>query len=900
MRVRLIFFGTPLIVADDAPVRFENRKAAALLAYLSALPQAHSREKLAALLWPDTDQALAALRTTLWEIRKKIGADWLNITRQDITLTPDDDCWADVAAYSDLLRRAAASDLDRPTRITLLQQAVDLVQDDFLAGFSLRDSAEFDDWQRDQQRYYQRLQGRALADLAALYEQAGDLNAAIFTAERLRTLDRLAEAPVEILIRLHAAVGQRQQALRAYHDYAALLDAELGAAPSEAVRALVDSLVKSTARSTQPARMLSPAGEGLAIGGVTAAIFREPDAVPGRPRRLIGRDALLRRLLPLLQEGERVLLTGMGGIGKTSTAAAAAAAFIAATGAPVLWLETAFQSADEIFVALARCFDRQQAALTQRDPGALVRDLLATQRSLLVLDNCWNAGALFDVLRILPAALPVLLTSRLRIPIDGEVIDLTVLNPDDARTLIAHHARRDLPDDADFAALLRMMGGHPYALEIAGKQLKAQPGLTVRDLRARYARGTQEIAVPGGFGEEGRENIARVIAASVEALSADARITLTQMGALPTPRASAEMVALMLDAAPEALDAALGELEQASLIGVEGGGSAIPLYRLHDLTHGYCRDQVRGADDARRRLIAGVTAYVRRHSRQPLHIEAEYGNILGAVRAARQAGDGAMVIEIVRAIMIDGYFDARGYTSDLLDHLDTAVTLAEDVGVDAHEALHLLLSKRINVMQMQGRLDEAFSDNLRALATAPDMYRRALLATTLATIAYRLKQSEYTLYLNEAEAVARRHAFHDILCRITEFRGVVASTDGDREGARLHLTDAVEHAEKMNDPRRLFFALYNLAVVEIELMNCAAAEDHLRAAHALAEAQGSELWMAMCFSGMGRCTHLRGDHEQTYRLMTDALTAYQRIGDRRLAEWVQQFLRDEGYVRAQQ
>ncbi|MBK8026793.1 MAG: hypothetical protein IPK19_36755 [Chloroflexi bacterium] len=797
MRVRLSMFGSPAIAADNALVRFENRKAVALLAYLAATGAAQSRDKLAALLWPETDQALAALRTTLWEIRKKLGEDCLLVTRQDIALDAHGDVWADVDRFGELIRQSAAPVLPPQKQITLLQEAVDLYQDDFLAGFSLRDSQDFDDWQRDQMRYYQRLQARALLDLSELYQTAGDLNATVFTIERLRMLDRLAEEPIDRLMQLHLSTGQRQQAIRLFNEYAAQLEAELGVAPSESLIALNESALKSSATSTQTMRAVRAMGENLAVGSVTATIFRDPDTVTGRPRRLIGRDALLAQVVALLEEGERVLLVGMGGIGKTSTAAASASAYIASTRRPVLWLETAFQNAGEIFVALARAFDRQQAAQSAADPAGVVRELLAQHGGLLVLDNCWNAAALFEVLRAVPFSMPVLLTSRLRFPIEGEVIDLTVLNHQDSRSLIAYHARRDLPDDADLSGLMRLIGYHPYALEISGKQLKAQPGLTVRDLAARYARGTREIAVPGGYGESGRESIAQVIAVSAETLSEDSRSILAQMGALAAPRASRELLTLMLEGD---LDAPLAALEQASLIAVEATETG-STYRMHGLIHSYTRELIRDSEDAHRRLIAGVSAYMGRHSRQPMRIEAEYSNILGAVRVARLLGDHEAAISIVLAIMVDGYFDSRGYTPDLLEHLDAAIRLAENAGRSVENALHLLLSKRANLMQMQGNLDAAFADNIRALATAPDMYRRALLATTLATISYRLKQDEYALYLNEAETVAREHEFHDIMCRITEIHGLLAMNQR-RQAQRAAVARTSRIARRSPEPAR--------------------------------------------------------------------------------------------------
>lgn len=156
-QVRLRLFGTPLIEAQDQPIRFENRKAVALLAYLTVSRAAQSREKVAALLWPDIEQSLAALRTAVWELRKKIGDQYLTTTNQEIGLVTDNGFSADVLDFLGLLQTSAKSTLEATRRIDLLQRAVTLYQDDFMAGFSLRDSPEYDDWQSAQTTHFQRL-----------------------------------------------------------------------------------------------------------------------------------------------------------------------------------------------------------------------------------------------------------------------------------------------------------------------------------------------------------------------------------------------------------------------------------------------------------------------------------------------------------------------------------------------------------------------------------------------------------------------------------------------------------------------------------------------------------------------------------------------------------------------
>ena len=73
-RLSLAVLGTPQVRHGGQPVSFPTRKALALLIYLAVESGLHSREKLTALFWPESDslRGRATFRRTLETIERII------------------------------------------------------------------------------------------------------------------------------------------------------------------------------------------------------------------------------------------------------------------------------------------------------------------------------------------------------------------------------------------------------------------------------------------------------------------------------------------------------------------------------------------------------------------------------------------------------------------------------------------------------------------------------------------------------------------------------------------------------------------------------------------------------------------------------------------------------------
>lgn len=189
---------------------------------------------MAALLWPDhhNHSAVNSLRSALANLRGVINdrlADppFLFITRDILQFNPAADCELDVAQLEGVASRPIA-------------QLEALVQNDgeFLEGFSLPDSAPFEEWLHARHEQFRRATHHALERLARHYEDSGMIDRAIDCVRRQLELEAWDEGAHRRLMRLLARTDRRSQALQQYEACRRALLAELGVEPSQETKAL--------------------------------------------------------------------------------------------------------------------------------------------------------------------------------------------------------------------------------------------------------------------------------------------------------------------------------------------------------------------------------------------------------------------------------------------------------------------------------------------------------------------------------------------------------------------------------------------------------------------------------------------------------------------------------------
>ncbi len=362
--LELFLLGAPRVVLDGAPVTFDTRKAVALLAYLAVTGQPQQRDTLAALLWPDADQphARGALRRTLSVLHAALQrSPLLRIEREQVELRseplpaaestpgteqgkgrPNDQtgAYCDARAFMRLARGCAqhAAGGGRDQQCAACQEqlacAAAVYQDHFMAGFSLRDSANYDDWQFFQGEELRRTLTQVLETLVAWHSARHAWEPAIDYARRRLSLDTLHEPAHRQLMLLYAWAGQRAAALRQYQECQRILDTELGVPPLAETAQLYAAILNHQPPSP-------PAVQEVAV----AAAAQQEDAPWGRGHihlaapadpPLIGRnnqwEALLAAYAGVGTHGHLVVIEGEEGAGKTKLSQAFAA-YVRSTGA---------------------------------------------------------------------------------------------------------------------------------------------------------------------------------------------------------------------------------------------------------------------------------------------------------------------------------------------------------------------------------------------------------------------------------------------------------------------------------------------------------------------------------------------------------------------------------------
>jgi predicted ATPase/DNA-binding SARP family transcriptional activator/Tfp pilus assembly protein PilF len=522
----LHLLGSPRLEREGIPVAIQRRKVMALLIYLAVTGKSHPRDSLAAFFWPEHDQihARAALRRTLSELQKLLGDKVLLVEQDSIGLEHNADFWLDINEFHSNLTayRAHGHHPDDPCSdcLTALTEAVSLYKDDFLAGFTLSDSPDFDEWQILEAEILHRELIGALSRLVMGYTADGEIGAAIGAAHRWLTLDPVDERAHRHLMQLYTWNSQRSEALRQYQECVRTLQQELGVPPLDETTRLYEHI--RAQKDLHPPEGTS--GTLSAIPPQLAAPQHKPHRLPVQLTSFVGRAAELVAVREEITRPEVHLLTltGPGGVGKTRLSLEVAASLID-------------QFEDGVFfVALAAIRDPALVGPTiahtlgvRESQGKSsiesLTEYIRDRQLLLVLDNfehLTKAAPLVTELLSAASHTKVLVTSRvllhvygehlhpvlpLKLPRPGRVAEPESMVQPEAVQLFIERARAVKPDFAltrenyrTLAALCSRLDGLPLAIELAAARVRQISPQAMLSQWAKESGGSPLQTLTGG------------------------------------------------------------------------------------------------------------------------------------------------------------------------------------------------------------------------------------------------------------------------------------------------------------------------------------------------------------------------------------------------------------------
>lgn len=486
-------------------------------------------------------------------------------------------------------------------------------------------------------------------------------------------------------LRLRAlyAAGRQSEALAVYERIRAGLADELGVDPSPELAQVHLAVLRGE-------RPLAPRRETL----------------PARLTSFVGRERELGLISDSLANARLVSLLGPGGAGKTRLAIEVAVRHPAHDRGRVWFVAlAAVRDPADVAGAVLGALDSPDirlitAPVTQPvDALDRITELLGGGEALLVLDNCEHViGAAAEIVYGLLGRLPglrVLATSREPLAVPGEVLcQLGSLPPPEAVELFTDRATGVRPgfvlDAANRGAveeICQRLDGLPLALELAAARLRSMDVGEIAqrlDDRFRLLTSGSRVALPR------HRTLRAVVEWSWDLLEKPERILARRLAVFPAPATISAIEAICVDSSlpvGEVLHV-LGSLVDKSIVDTvdtsvpAAGGSR---YRMLETIRAFAEERLDESGErvtVERRFGEYFTGLAEEH--EPLLrtgdqlrviaiFDAEYDNLITALRRAIEAADAEIAHRLVRSLL--WYWVIKGLDDQPIEMLTGVLAL---------------------------------------------------------------------------------------------------------------------------------------------------------------------------------------------------------------------------------